>query len=122
MENWSGKIIALGARLKELRMRAGGSLQKVANAIGSSKAHIWELETGKNKNPGADSLTKLADHFHVSVGYLVGEDPEAADQKPEVIAMFRQLKNLSEQDRETISNIMKTLSERAAKEKRDHDK
>ena len=87
--------MALGAILKELRMRAGESLQQVADAIGSSKAHIWELETGKNKNPGADSLIKLADHFHVPVGYLVGEDPKA-DQEPEVAVMFRQLKNLSE--------------------------
>ena len=115
--------MALGARLKELRTRAGESLQQVADAIGSSKAHIWELETGKNKNPGADSLSKLADHFSVSVGYLVGEDPKAADQKPEVIAMFRQLNRLSENDRETITQMMKVLiSKRAAKEKSDQDK
>ena len=114
--------MALGARLKELRMRAGESLQQVADAVGSSKANIWELETGKNKNPGADSLMKLAEHFDVSVGYLVGEDPEAAGEAPEVIAMFRQLKNLSEQDRETISEMMKMLSKRTAKEKSDRNK
>ena len=77
---------------------------------------------GKNKNPGADSLIKLADHFNVSVGYLVGEDPKAPDQKPEVVAMFRQLKRLSEKDRETISAMMKVLSKGTAKEKSDQDK
>ena len=114
--------MALGARLKELRTRTGESLQQVADAIGSSKAHIWELEMGKNKNPGADSLSKLADHFKVSVGYLVGEDPKAPDQKPEVVAMFRELKKLSEKDRETIRAMIKVLSGQAAKEKSDQDK
>jgi len=94
-------------KIERTEDEAGESLQQVADAIGTSKAHIWELEMGKNKNPGADSLNKLADHFKVSVGYLVGEDPKAPDQKPEVVAMFRQLKKLSDKDRETISAMMK---------------
>jgi transcriptional regulator with XRE-family HTH domain len=114
--------MALGARLKELRMRAGESLQQVADAIGSSKAHIWELETGKNKNPSVDSLNKLADHFGVTVAFLVGEDPKASDEEPELVAMFRQLKKLSDRDRGTISDLMKVLSERAAKGKSEKDK
>ncbi len=117
--------MALGARLKELRVREKESLQQVADAIKSSKAHIWELETGKNKNPSADSLNKLADHFNVSVGYLIGEDPNSPEEKPELIAMYRQLKKLSAGDRETISDMMKLLNNRAAKtakEKGEDDK
>lgn len=104
--------MALGARLKELRTKKGESLQQVADAIGSSKAHIWELETGKNRNPGAESLKKLAEHFRVSVGNLIGEDPNAADSEPEMVAMFRDLQNLSEQDRETIRAVMDSLKKR----------
>jgi len=104
--------VALGARLKELRTKKGESLQQVADAIGSSKAHIWELETGKNRNPGAESLKKLAEHFRVSVGNLIGEDPNAADSEPEMVAMFRDLQNLSEQDRETIRAVMDSLKKR----------
>lgn len=108
--------MALGVRIKELRMKKGESLQQVADAIRSSKAHIWEMETGKNKNPSADSLKKLADHFEVSVGYLIGEDPASEDQQSEMIAMFRDLKSLSDSDRETIKALMKNLKERAKKE------
>lgn len=114
--------MALGARLKELRLKKGESLQQVADAIGSSKAHIWELETGKSRNPGADSLNKLADHFNVSVGFLIGEDPEGADQKPEVVAMFRQLTKLSEKDQGVIKDMIEALNRRAAVEKSDEDK
>ena len=37
----------LGEKIKILRTRKKLSLQEVADAVGASKAHIWELETGK---------------------------------------------------------------------------
>ncbi len=104
--------MALGAKLKELRMRKGESLQQVADAVGASKAHIWELETGKSKNPTVESLTKLAEHFDVSVAFLIGETPISADEAPELVAMFRDLKGLTDKDRNTIRDLMKLLKGR----------
>ena len=49
----------LSTKLKELRARSRESLQQVADAVGVSKAHIWELERGTSKNPGLDLLKKL---------------------------------------------------------------
>jgi transcriptional regulator with XRE-family HTH domain len=108
--------VALGVRLKDLRVKKKESLQQVADAIGSSKAHIWELETGKNKNPSVDSLNKLAEHFNVTVAFLIGEDPAAADQDPEIVAMYRDLKRLSPGDRETIRMLMKRFKEQSKEE------
>ncbi|MFZ3208761.1 MAG: helix-turn-helix transcriptional regulator [Geobacteraceae bacterium] len=103
--------MALGVKIKELRMKKGQSLQQVADAVGSSKAHIWELETGKSKNPSIESLTKLADYFNVSVAFLIGEDPNSEGEEPELIAMYRELKGLTEIDRNTIRGIMKVIKE-----------
>jgi len=36
--------MGLGARIAELRLKKGFSLQEVADAVGVSKAHIWDLE------------------------------------------------------------------------------
>lgn len=105
--------MALGARLKELRVRKGQSLQQVADAVGASKAHIWELEKGTSRNPSIELLNRIADHFSVSVASLVGEDPTAPGESPELVAMYRELKNLTDRDRETIKLFMKTLKERA---------
>ncbi len=71
-------IMSLGARIKELRLKKGASLQTVADAVGASKPHIWELERGTTKNPSLELLTKLATYFRVSVDYLAGtgEDNE----------------------------------------------
>lgn len=104
--------MALGAKLKELRLRKGQSLQQVADAVGSSKAHVWELETGKSKNPSIELLTKLAENFDVSVAYLIGEAPGAPGEDPQLIAMYRDFKGLKEADRATIAGLMKVLKAR----------
>jgi transcriptional regulator with XRE-family HTH domain len=62
-----------GDRLKDLRLRKGQSLQQVAYAIDASKAHVWELESNRSKNPSLDLLRKLANHFDTSVSFLVEE-------------------------------------------------
>ena len=104
--------MALGARVKELRLKKGESLQKVADAVGASKAHIWEIETGKSRNPSMDLLNALAGHFGTTVAYLVGEDPNAEGEAPELVAMYRDLKSLTDQDRETIRGLMNVLKEK----------
>ncbi|WP_298128096.1 helix-turn-helix transcriptional regulator [Brevundimonas sp.] len=65
--------MAIGDRIKELRVRKGESLQQVADAIGASKAHIWELESNRSKNPSLDLMQKLAGHFRTTVAYLIDE-------------------------------------------------
>ena len=67
-------MIALAERMNRLRLRKGESLQDVATAVGVSKAHIWELEKGRADNPSMGLVTRLAEHFGVSVAYLIGED------------------------------------------------
>jgi transcriptional regulator with XRE-family HTH domain len=71
--------MSLAAKLKELRRKNGESLQKVADAVGVSKAHIWELEKGTSKNPGLDLLTKLSAHFSVPVSFLTDEAASPKD-------------------------------------------
>ena len=63
----------IGDRLKELRIGTGESLQDVADAIGASKAHIWEMESNRAKNPSLELLQKLATHFRTTVAYLIEE-------------------------------------------------
>lgn len=103
--------MSIGARLKELRIRHNQSLQQVADAVGASKAHIWEIERGGSKNPSMELLTKLAEHFGVSVSFLVGEQPPAEEQE-ELIVLYRDLKDLDEKDREAIRTLMRRFKEK----------
>ncbi len=98
--------MALSDNLRKYRERTRKSLQDVADEVGASKAHIWELETGRAKNPSIDLLKKIAKSFDVSVAELIGENPGAPDDPPELVALYRELKDLSESDRKAIQGMM----------------
>jgi len=103
--------MSLATKLKQLRVRNRQSLQDVADAIGASKTHIWDLETGRSSNPSVDLLTKLANHFNVGIADLVGENPDAPGEDQKHVALFRELKQLSEPDLETIRMLMQRLKD-----------
>lgn len=104
--------MTLAAKLKELRLRKNKSLQQVADEVGASKNHVWDLETGKSKNPSIELLTKIAKCFGVSVSELIGENPTGPSEDPGVVAMYRELKELSPKDREAIQLMMDHLKSR----------
>ena len=62
-------------RLKELRKEAGEKQKKLASAIGISVNQVIRFEKGEQK-PGFDNLWALADHFGVTVDYLMGRTDE----------------------------------------------
>ena len=64
----------LGERVHRLRTEAGQSLQDVAAATDTTKAHIWQIEKGKALNPSMALVRRIADHFKVSLSYLVDEE------------------------------------------------
>ena len=62
-------------RLKELRKEAGETQKMLASAIGISVNQVIRFEKGEQK-PGFDNLWALADHFGVTVEYLMGRTDE----------------------------------------------
>src|SRR3954451_20322084 len=112
MNNRAGEAaMELGAKLTELRLKRSESLQKVAD-VGVSKAHIWELEKGRSDNPSMALVTRLADHFGVSVASLVGENPKAKDADPRLARLFRQAGDLAEEDVALLEDMMQSLLKR----------
>ncbi|WP_085124519.1 helix-turn-helix domain-containing protein [Tistlia consotensis] len=100
--------MSLAARLKQLRQRKGESLQQVADAVGVSKAHIWELERGTSSNPGVELLTRLARHFKVSVAYLIDDGSETSDAA--ALQFFREFEGqLSDDDWAALRSIADRL-------------
>jgi transcriptional regulator with XRE-family HTH domain len=107
----------LGETLKHMRISKKQSLQQVADSVGASKAHIWDLETGRSRNPSADLLERLAQHFGTTVSRLVGESPDA-DEPEEVLAMFREFKELSPENRDRLRKIMEALKDAPEKHRK----
>ncbi len=104
--------MSLAMRLQNLRTAKQQSLQEVADAIGASKAHIWELEKGTAKNPSIELVRKLADYFEVSIARLVGEKPDEDGDDEQLLVIYRQLKSLDLRDRLVLGDIIKGMQKR----------
>ncbi len=61
----------LRERIRMLRKEKGETQVQVATAIGILEAHYQRYERGDNL-PNIENAWKLADHFGVSIDYLVG--------------------------------------------------
>lgn len=109
--------MSFARKLHDLRLASRLSLQDVASKIGVTKAHIWNLEKGITANPSMDLVVKLAELFRVRVADLVGENPGAEDEPAEMVAMFRDLKQLEGRDRDTIRMLMEQMKKRKAEER-----
>ncbi len=108
--------MSFALRLHELRIANRLSLQDLADKVGISKAHVWNLEKGLSDNPSMELVVKFAGVFRMRVADLVGENPEGADEEPAMVAMFRDLKKLEPRDRETIRVLMDQLRRNRVKD------
>lgn len=91
----------LEARIRQLRMKKGRSLQKAADEIGISKAHLWELEVGKSRNPSIDTLRNLATYYGVTISWLLADNDKTG-------AMFRDADKLDEGGRAFVQDVIDT--------------
>jgi transcriptional regulator with XRE-family HTH domain len=101
----------LGQKIKTLRSRRKESLQQVADGIGVSKTHIWDLERGVSANPSLELLKKLAIYFNVTVSYLADDVATPKDSAP--LQFFREFDGkLSEKDWETLRAVAGRLKDK----------
>ncbi len=102
----------IGERLHSLRQKSGQSLQAVADAVGISKAHIWEMEKGHSKNPSFELVQKLAKHFGVTIDALVGEAEEPGADALQIARIHRGLEELSVRDRAVVEDTIRAMKAR----------
>ena len=60
------KRTALGLAVRQRREEQGLSQQRLALMMGSSKSHIWRIETGR-VSVGIDDLIRIADALDAQV-------------------------------------------------------
>jgi transcriptional regulator with XRE-family HTH domain len=100
--------LSIATKLQELRRKSGESLQQVADGVGVSKGHVWALEKGTADNPSLDLISKLADHFKVTVAYFNDDAAEPADAA--ALQFFREFDGkLDEREWNLLRNLAKGL-------------
>ena len=68
--NAKDKRAALGIAIRRRREEQGLSQQRLALMRGSSKSHIWRIETGR-VSVGIDDLIRIADALDARVGDFI---------------------------------------------------
>ena len=92
---------AFGSRLRRLREAKNLTLQQVADAVGCTKAYIWELEMREGQKPSAQRVHALAKGLGVKMEDLMGEALEDVPQaSPEDVAFFREYAGMTESDKQ----------------------
>ncbi len=62
-----------GKKVKHKRKLLRFTLEVVAEAIGTSKSYIWEIENKENSNPSARVALRLSKLLGVSLEYLIDD-------------------------------------------------
>lgn len=100
----------LGKRLRQYREAKGLTLQQVADAVGCTKAYIWELEMREGQRPTAERLNNIAKTLGVTVLHLLGEpiggieDPSPADAE-----FFREYAGMTDEEKARYREAMKLM-------------
>lgn len=96
-------MATFGEKIRELRKKAGFTLEQLAAATESSKSYIWELENRKPPRPSADKIAKIAKALNVTSDYLM--DAEANLEDAEDLAFFRKYSGLSSETKHRIRRM-----------------
>ena len=105
---------AFGARLRRLREARKLTLQQVADAVGCTKAYVWELEMKEGQRPSAERVHALAKVIGVTMEDLMGEPlPQATASD---VTFFREYVGMSEEDKERTRQMLRLMFGARSKE------
>ena len=107
----------LGARLRRLREAKKLTLQQVADAVGCTKAYIWELEMKEGQRPSAERIHLLAKVLGVTMEDLMNESNEQVPQASvEDVAFFRHYAGMTEEEKQRYQQALKLMFPTAGQE------
>ena len=100
----------LGDKIRRLRKEKGLTLEGLAEASGSSKSYVWELENKNPPRPSAEKVERIAEALGVTADYLV--DPNEGKPTVEVVdqAFFRKYRGLPDETKEKIRQMVEVWS------------
>lgn len=75
-------------RIEELCKKSGINVTVLCHECGIPRASLSDFKNGRKKSLSADTLSRIADYFGVSVDYLYGKGSPAADDDSLKVALF----------------------------------
>ncbi len=95
------------------------TLQQVADAVGCTKAYIWELEKKPGQRPSAERIQAIAKVLGVTMGDLMGEPVEEVPQaSPDDVAFFREYAGMTDEEKQRYRQALEDHVPRQAQGRR----
>ena len=91
---------------------------RLCDELGISRGLMTDLKMGRKKSVSAETAQKIASFFGVSVGYLLGIEGSDAVSDNAInldridVAFYGEFKELSDEDKETVRDMVRIMRER----------
>lgn len=114
----------LFTRIESLCEEKGIRPGRLCDALGFSRSLMTDLKMGRKKTVNAETAQKIAGYLGVSVGFLLGQEEldsaiEIGDILDKVdVAFYGDFKELNEEEKETVRDMVRLMRERRAEKKR----
>lgn len=96
----------------------GVNITELSRQSGASRGSLTDLKMGRKQSLSAETLTKIATYFGVSVDYLLGsaqkEEPqtEQIDLSDVDLGFLGDYKELTEENKATVRDMVRLMRER----------
>ncbi len=102
-------MIDLSQKIKSAREKKGLTLEKLAEAVDSSKSYIWQLEKNPHKKPSFEIVVKIAEVLELPLDFLANKNEHKLAQT-QIDARFLTIFNKLDKDsKKIIEALMKHL-------------
>ena len=99
-------------RIEELCRKKGINVTALCQQCKIARASLSDYKTGRKKSLSADTLSKIAEYFGVSVDYLYGGEASVPDIEGLKIALFGGNDNISDEMVDEVKRYAKYIMER----------
>ncbi|MED0670558.1 helix-turn-helix transcriptional regulator [Aneurinibacillus aneurinilyticus] len=111
-----------GERLSDLRTKNKLTQQELSNRLNIAKSTLAMYETGK-REPGFETLQRIADFFETSIDYLLGRTDEpspthkASNDESDGLAFIDGKGPITEEEKEYLKESLELFRRMKAKKK-----
>lgn len=111
--------MSVGDKIKTLRKAMGLTQTELGERVGVKKNAVSKWECGRVEDIPTSMIKALANLFDVPPSYLI-DDENLSSSKPDVldevdVAFYGEYRKLSEDDKDTIRDMVRVMRERRAK-------
>ena len=88
-------MTTMGDKIRKLRKQNDMTLDKLADAAGSSKSYIWELENKNPPRPSGEKVAAIAAALGVTADFLLDSSGDVVEENAVDEAFFREYSQMS---------------------------